>query len=214
MSVEELEARVKELEEQVKILKPLKDIDEIQRLQRAYGYYLEHWMYEELIDCFSDRPDTVLNIVLGIYIGKEGIRRYFSGGKEQNKDPEFLHQVMQLSGIVDVAPDGKTAQGNWYGFGAIALPRGKGVRQLFMGGIYESEYTKENGKWKIHKLVWNPVYTSYPENGWVKPERLADEEDMKESAPPPEPDKPRDINARYPSGYIVPFHFKHPVTGK
>ncbi|MFC1920330.1 nuclear transport factor 2 family protein [Chloroflexota bacterium] len=211
MTIEELTAKVEKLEKE---LTTFRDIEEIQRLQRAYGYYLQHWMYEEIIDCFSDRPDTVLNILVGIYTGKEGIRRYFSGGKEQNKDPEFLHQVMQLSGIIDVAPDGETAEGRWYGFGAIALPWGKGVRQMFMGGIYESVYIKENGKWKIHKLTWNPVYTCYPVNGWVKPERLADEEDMKISNPPPSPDKPRNINSRYPSGYIVPFHFRHPVTGK
>ena len=29
-----------------------------------------------------------------------------------------------------------------------------------------------------------------------------------------EDDKPRDVNTNYPSGYIVPFHFKHPVTGR
>ena len=83
-----------------------------------------------------------------------------------------------------------------------------------MGGIYESEYVKEDGKWKIHRITWNPIYSCYPQNGWVKPERLADEEDMKVSQPPPRPDRPRDVNSRYPSGHIVPFHFKHPITGK
>ena len=211
MTIEELEARVEELEKE---LRNFRDIEEIKRLQRAYGYYLEHMMDDELIDLFSDSPDTMLNILVGIYTGKEGIRRYFGSRKEDSKNPEFLHQVMQLSGIVDVAPDGKTAQGRWYGFGAIALPRGKGISQLFMGGIYQAEYIKEDGKWKIHKLTWNPFYSFSPENGWVKPERLPDEEDMKVSQPPPKPDKPRDVNSRYPSGHIVPFHFKHPITGK
>jgi hypothetical protein len=29
-----------------------------------------------------------------------------------------------------------------------------------------------------------------------------------------EADIPRIENSRYPSGYIIPFHYKHPVTGK
>jgi len=50
MTVEELEAKVKAMENE---LQRLKDIDEIKCLQRAYGYYLEHWMAEDVIDLFS-----------------------------------------------------------------------------------------------------------------------------------------------------------------
>ena len=100
----------------------------------------------------------------------------------------------------------------FYGFGAAALPTGKGVLQNLTGGIYTVEYIKENGKWRIHKLMWNPVINAPPAEGWVKPERVA-------AATPgghksPRPDKPRDIDTRYPSGYIPPFHYPHPVTGK
>ena len=214
MSVEELEARVKELEEQVKVLKPLKDIEEIQRLQRAYGYYLERMMADELTDLFSDSPDATLSILVGIYLGKEGISRFFHGASEQFHGPELLHQVMQLSGIVDVAPDGKTAAGRWYGFGQAALPVGKGVKQNIMGGVYAVEYIKENSVWKILKLTWNPIYTYDPIKGWVAPERIAAAADIDGIGTPPEIDKPREFETLYPSGYITPFHFKHPVTGK
>ncbi len=209
MNAKETEARIKELEKKVAILQ---DLEEIKRLQRSYGYYLEHWMYEEVIDCFSQSPDTVLNIMVGIFLGKEGIRRYFAGEKARGADPELLHQIMQLSGVVDIAADGKTAEGRWYGFGAAALPTGKGVIQNLTAGIYNCTYIKESGKWKILKLMWNPVINASPVEGWVKAERLA-------AATPgghksPRPDKPRDIDTRYPSGYIPPFHYRHPVTGK
>ncbi|MFC1920329.1 nuclear transport factor 2 family protein [Chloroflexota bacterium] len=211
MTIEELEAKVGKLEKE---LTGFRDIEEIQRLQRAYGYYLERWMYKELIDLFSDSPDATLSILVGIYLGKEGIRRFFTGANEQFEGPETLHQVMQLSGIVDVNPDGITAKGRWYGFGAQALPVGKGVKQMMNGGVYAVDYVKENGTWKILKLTWNPVYTCYPENGWVKPERIAAAADVGGLGTPPEFDKPREFETRYPSGYITPFHFKHPVTGK
>jgi hypothetical protein len=206
----EIEARIKELEKKVAILE---DIEAIKRLQRSYGYYLEHWMYEEVIDCFSDSPDTVLNIMVGIFLGKEGVRRYFTGEKARGTDPEMLHQIMQLSGVVDIGADGQTARGRWYGFGATALPADKGVMQVLTGGIYTVEYLKEGGKWKIHQLMWNPVINAPPAVGWVKPERVA--AIPPEKLPrPPRPDKPRDIDTRYPSGYIPPFHYRHPVTGK
>ena len=210
MDAKQVEKRIKELEKKVSVLQ---DLEEIKRLQRSYGYYLEHWMYEEVIDCFSQSPDTVLNIMVGIFLGKEGIRRYFAGEKARGADPEMLHQIMQLSGVVDINADGKTAEGRWYGFGAIALPTGKGVLQNLTGGIYTVEYIKEGGKWRIHKLMWNPEINAPPAVGWVKPERVANI--APEGLPkPPRPDKPRDIDTRYPSGYIPPFHYRHPVTGK
>jgi hypothetical protein len=214
MTIEELEARVKALEELTKSqaleIRTLKDIEEIGRLQKAYGYYLEHWMTREIVDLFSDSPDISLTLAPGTYLGKAGVTKYFEHNKPDN---EFLHQVMQLSGIVDVAPDGNTAKGRWYGFGAIALPAKKGMRQSFMGGIYICEYIKEQGVWKFKKLQFDMVYTAKPLEGWVKPERLA-EKDSSQPLPAPQADLPRTYTAFYPSGYIVPFHYKHPVTGK
>jgi len=223
MDTKAMEARIQELEKQVaafqkleKEVATLKDLEAINRLQKSYGYYLEHWMYEDIIDLFADSPDTVLNIMAGIFIGKEGVRKYFSGIFRMAQNPEFLHQIMQLSGVVDIGEDGKSAKGRWYGFGSVALPRGEGVYQLFTDGIYTAEYIKEDGIWKILKLMWNPLYTAPPEKGWVKPERIAASQQVKIQTfgNAPKPDKPRDIDPRYPSGYIVPFHYKHPVTGK
>jgi hypothetical protein len=210
MDAKGLEARIKELENKVKTLE---DLEAIKRLQRSFGYYLEHWMYEEILDCFSDSPDTELNILVGIYLGKEGVRRYVTGEKERSVNPELLHQVMQLSGVVDIGGDGKTAEGRWYGFGAVAIPRGKGVIQMLFGGIYTCKYVKEGGKWKILKIMWNPTYTCSPTEGWVKPERVAAGVGASMSKPP-RADKRRELDTRYPSGYIVPFHYRHPVTGK
>lgn len=91
MDLKDLESRIEVLEKEVKALK---DIDQIKTLQRAYGYYLEHWMSEEVIDCFSDSPDVVLALYEGTWLGKKGIKKYFT---RENISPEFLHQVMQLS---------------------------------------------------------------------------------------------------------------------
>jgi hypothetical protein len=210
MDTKEIESRIKELENKVRTLE---DLEAIKRLQRSFGYYLEHWMYEEILDCFSDSPDTELNIMVGIYLGKEGVRRYVTGEKERSVNPELLHQVMQLSGIVDIGIDGKTAEGRWYGFGAVAIPSGKGVIQMLFGGVYTCKYIKEGGKWKILKIMWNPTYSCPPTEGWVKPERVAAVAGDSPSKPP-RADKPRELDTRYPSGYIVPFHYRHPVTGK
>jgi hypothetical protein len=209
MDAKIMEKNIKELQKKVAVLE---DLESIKRLQRTYGYYLEHWLYKELIDLFSDRSDTKLDVLVGVFQGKKGVRRFFNYTKTFRTNPDLLHQVMQLSGVVDIAQDGKTAAGRWYGFGTVSLAFDHGVTQSLMNGIYTMEYIKEDGIWKIWKIVWNPTVIADPGPGWVKPEKL-----LKRSAglpPPPSIDKPRTFESRYPSGYIPPFHYPHPVTGK
>jgi hypothetical protein len=225
MNTEELEARVKELGERVESLQRLQDIEDIKRLQKAYGYYLMNWMHEELIDCFSTSPHTTLEWPQGTFIGSDGPRRFF-GNINKNKDPEFMHQMMQISGIVDIDPDGDSARGRWWGFGAMAIPAGsmevsggEGVDQSIGCGIYEMEYIREEGVWRILKIKWVPVYSGTLEEGWVKAERRTKSKRSPiNSRGFPEswhPDGgPDHIDYSYPSGHILPFHFKHPVTGK
>ena len=74
------------------------------------------------------------------------------------------------------------------------------------------DYIKEKGVWKFLKLQFDFIYSAKPLEGWVKPERLAAASSSQSFSI--KPDAPRTMLSRYPSGYIVPFHYKHPVTGK
>ncbi|MBN1191429.1 MAG: hypothetical protein JXA46_16860, partial [Dehalococcoidales bacterium] len=74
------------------------------------------------------------------------------------------------------------------------------------------EYIKENGIWKIRTMRFDQLYDATPAQGWVDPDLVAPPDPQ--VTYPCQPDIPRTISYRYPSGYIVPFHYKHPVTGK
>ncbi|MEM1539331.1 MAG: nuclear transport factor 2 family protein [Candidatus Bathyarchaeia archaeon] len=222
MGSEELEARIKVLEDRVKALEQqvrvLRDIEEIKRLQRAYGYYLERWMSEDLIDLFSDSPEATLKIAAGEFRGKESIARFFRGGgtkedvyKQRTANPYFFHQVMQLSPIIDVDPDGKRAWGRWYGFGfnALADPTGR-ISPNVMNGVYEVEYVKEDGKWKLLKVHWCMKFNA-PVDKWTDPSKYL----LPKHHPLPfKPDGEGETRGIYPSAFILPFHYKNPVTGK
>jgi hypothetical protein len=211
--VKALEDQVKTMKNQIRTLQTLLDIEEIKKLQRAYGFYLEHWMVQEIVDCFSDSPDVMADFYpLGIWKGKQGIIRYFGHHKEY--DPEFLHQIMQLSPVIHVDPDGKTARGRWCGYGPIAGPQGGGVSESIHSGIYEMEYVKEDSIWKIKTLSWRVNYIVTPGKGFVKPERVAAiDPDYRFQMSKPDL-VVQGSRTTYPSGYIYPFHYKHPVTGK
>jgi hypothetical protein len=222
MSSNTLDSRVKSLEDELQVLRKqvedrdrqiqnLRDIEDIKRLQCAYGYYLERWMSDEIIDCFSTSPEVSGTFVEGTYKGPEGIRRYF--GRNREVAPEFLHQVMQVSPVITVDPDGKRAKGRWYGYGAVAFrPVNDAIDPMYMSVVYEMEYIKEDGIWKILKLALQMHYTYSARRALATAETAAPE------APAASYDLHPDVWAEheygYPSGYIYPMHFKHPVTGK
>ena len=172
MKSEELEAKVNMLEAK---LQRTEDIEAIKKLQQAYGYYLEHWQEEEIVELFSHSPDVSLEINdTGFFKGWEAIKQSFNFADHYTaygvkKAPgEFLHILMPIAGIIDLAPDGKTAKGRWYGFFLGAMPRPVETRALIGCGIWENEYIKENGIWKFKKLFWNDIFCSPLDEGWVK----------------------------------------------
>jgi hypothetical protein len=192
MTLKELEARLKNLE----------DVEAINRLQRAYGYYLVHWEGKQLAALFSDAPDVTLGAGDGgvVFSGQKDVKNFF---KRIGDPPELLHGLMQLSGIVDVDPDGKTAKGRWFGFGPLAIPgEDEKVKAIWGFGIYENEYVKEKGRWKIKKLHYDYIMTTPYEDGWVKTPTMRIWGDLNSY------DKP------YPSGFILPYHYKNPGNGK
>jgi len=214
MDVEKMEARIKYLEDK---LGKVEDIEAIKKLQRAYGYYLEHWCVEDILSLFSTNPEVVVKVHAGEFRGPESVRRFFLHGRDVDPGtvkhpPTFLHQVMQLSPIIDVAPDGNRAWGRWYGFGANAFEAPGGIAPGWMDGVYENEYIKEDGVWKFLKFYWYMFFHAPYTLSWVDPDKRVDIQ-MEPDFSTLSPDGPSD-DTFYPSGFQAPFHYPNPVTGK
>jgi hypothetical protein len=218
---EELETKVKDLKETVKKLEARlqvqEDIESINKLMNAYGYYLEHWQEDQIIGLWSHRDDVELEIHdTGLYKGYAAVAKsfqfkdhYTAFNGEKTAPPEYLHILIPNAGIIHVESDGKYAKGRWYGSFLGALRRGGQLRALIGCGIWENEFVKEDGIWKFMKLKFNDIISSPLDEGWVKTPYLAN---------PPANDRPPsgpNTHAQtYPSGYIFPYHYKNPVTGK
>jgi hypothetical protein len=227
MKTETLESRIATLEELVntlslrlsvreKEIQELKAIEEIKKLQAAYAYYLENSMGQDVIDCFSHDPGVSGTFVEGTYKGSEGIRRYFS--RMMEKTPSFLHQVRMDTPYITISADGKTAKGRWYGDGTVAFkPLNNQIDPMYMNVVYEMEYIREDGVWKIYTLAFQMLYAFQPSKQKTVPEgpKMHDPDDRLDPANMKlNPDEWAEYDTQYPSGYIYPFHFKHPVTGR
>ena len=210
MNLDELESKFKELEKKIT---ELDDIKQIEILQKTYGYYVDNHMYDDLIDLFCD--DCTFELCdIGVYLGKKGVKNFFKGilvSPKEVKKRLYLH--MQLQGVVHLDPGGNTACGRWQllSLQNAELSEAPGVQHaLWITGVYEVKYIKEDGIWKIKNSVFNPYFVTTHEDGWVKqpfvPITYAS------TTPPDIPSTNSDT--LYTSGYVLPCHFINPVTGK
>lgn len=207
MNLKELQKKVEMLEEEISILK---DIEQINVLQRAYGYYMDNLMYDDAADLFTD--DGYAEFGPTVLIGQDKIRNSF---RNMTKKPFegtkklFLH--MQLQGVVHIDQGSQTAKGRWQmlclSVDYLGKPPGE-LTPIISHGVYENEYAKDNGTWKIKKLIFNSSFHSTLYDGWVKTTSLertyAGTAEVTLDA----------IDRTWRSGYKVPCHFKNPVTRK
>jgi uncharacterized small protein (DUF1192 family) len=184
----------------------LEDENAIERLQRIYGFYTDKQMWTQAADLFS--ADGTIEVgAQGVYVGRDRILQYLRTIGPEYPQAGRLYDHMQLQPIVDVAPDGRTAKARWHLFAQEA----EWHRSAKWGvGVYENEYVKEDGVWKIHSLhLYTTMYTPYAD-GWGK--TALPNEGPSASLPA---DRPPTVDYQpYPAVFVVPFHYANPVTGR
>ena len=215
MQEETSQKRIKALENDVEVLKDrlrvLEDIEAIQKLQRAYGYYMDHMMPDEIAELFTDDGEQEWK-GLGVFKGKETIREAW---KVTRKWPaEQLHVGVQISPYITVAPDGNSAKGRWYCVGGSPMPGNGTVSSLIYFGLYENDYVKEKGIWKIKSLRIGIMYSMRSAEKEINQEDDERIVQISMSQYPFSKRLSRVPRQEWPSPWIRPFHFKHPVTGK
>jgi hypothetical protein len=144
-------------------LAALTDKMAIRELQFAYGYFMDKCMFDEIVDLFSD--DAELYFMGGLYRGKAGARRLYGGASGLSSPAHgmlFDHIIAQ--DIVHVAEDRRSAKGRFRTFmqGGVhetkkdappAIPA-----QFLEAGVYENEYIREDGVWKISRFDYHVVW--------------------------------------------------------
>ncbi len=198
-----LEARLADYRHRVE---RLKDHDAIENLQAAYGFYVDKSLWTDVADLFADNGSFEYG-QMGVYVGKAHIRRalllFGAEGPELGK----LNNYMQLQSVIHVSPDGRTAKARWRGM--VQLGR-KDQSGQWGEGVYENEYVKEAGVWKIAKLHFYPTgFTDY-DLGWTK--SAIPMQGPSALLPPDRP--PTEVFRSYPGVYVPPFDYPHPVTGQ
>jgi SnoaL-like domain len=200
--------RVNALEHQVSQLETqavrLEDVRDIERLQRAYGYYLDAAQWDQIADLFAD--DGSIEIGLdGLYKGKERVRQYLHALGHGRVGLAYgeLNTHMILQPVIDLAPDGRTAKGRWR---AVIMTGSYGKSADWGEGPYENDYVKQQGVWKIAKLHWYQTYMVPYRGGWAKNKDVNGGIYVSKQLPPDAP--PTERYETWPSVYIPPYHYR------
>lgn len=199
-----MEQRLAQLENEVGIQH---DVEDIRRLQYTYGYYMDQQLYGQVVSLWSDNPISVEIGGTGVMRGREGVLRRFGNGQDVGPVFGFLREHIQMQGVIHVSPDRQTARGRFRALALVSLRPGDAEGQGIQLGLYENEYVRENGVWKISKLDYKQIFTAPYLRGWSEAPLYS--ECGWDSA-----DAPTTWYHPYPETGVFPFHYPNPVTGE
>ena len=198
----QLEALQSELEALSIRTERLQDVEEIEILQRSYGYYVDKSLWYSLYDLWTE--DGTLEIGgRGVFTGKDRVFEYMNVGLGSvGPARNLLVDHQQFQNIVTISADGQSAEL-------------RGIAMVMSSGgwghcYYENDFVKENGVWKM-KTLHGPfnMYSGY-DIGWVDNIII---NTWPAKFPPPPDLPPSVIYLAYPSYYVEPYHYPNPVTG-
>lgn len=185
-------------------LQQTEDYIAIGNLQRIYGYYVDKSQADQIADLFSE--NSTLEIAgRGVFVGLKRIREFMHFLPQLKEGLLFNHMILQP--VIHIAPDGKSAKARCRAFVQVGMLKQSAT---WGEGVYENEFVKEDGKWKISKLHFYPTYYNDFYKGWDKPGIPLFK--PFEKLPPDRP--PTEIYESYPGVYVPPFHYDNPVSGR
>ena len=136
----------------------------VKNLQRTYAHYSQYGLWNELGELFANEASYIVDDET--VQGRAAITEYLStheGDGEQGLQPGVVHTQLIEHPVVNLSVDGESAKGRWYGFFLLSDSAGAASIQ---GGVFENEYVREDGKWKIGMHHFFPQYAGSYETGW------------------------------------------------
>ena len=228
-SAQALEDKISELTRTVAALaqrlSEIEDVSAIRRLHHIYGYYMDYCRTEEVVSLFATDGEAVF--LSGVYRGHDSLRRLYGGFLRQaytngREGPVygFIADHLLMQDVITIAPDGQSARGRHRAYLQLGSHESRPDKtplpqQIYEAGLYENEYVREDGVWKIRRLEYALQWQADYLKGWAR---------TRTNLPPALECYPQDklgpdyrldeTRAVWPARSALPFHFVNPVTGR
>lgn len=181
----------------------MQDESLIQNVQNAYGFYVDRKMWDDVADLFHAGGTMEIGAE-GVYAGKESIRRGLDRFGTAGLKTGELNDRAQIQMVVTITPGGLRARARGVELGMTGVNNQSGQWSV---AVFENQYVKHEGVWKISALRVFPHMAADYILGWAK--------DAKAPAGP-SADFPPDLTPTqtvraYPDAITVPdFSFADP----
>src|SRR5262245_9430637 len=142
----------------------------VKRLQYAWALYVDLGEWDRAAALFTDAAELAHGD--DRFHGRPAIRDYFVQriGKGASGLPEkTVHAPFLMAPIVTLSDGGDRARGRWHAF---SMRGSFGGEASWQGGIFENEYVREGGTWRISRQIFAPTMLGPYAGGWraVRPE--------------------------------------------
>ncbi len=141
----------------------------VKALQSSYAQYAQYGLWNEVGALFAADGSFVFDGLIKPAQTAKGpnqiaafLRTRYGGGYDGVK-PDGLSSMMIDAPVINLALDGESAKVRWQ---AIIF-HGHAGQARVEGGVFENDYAREKGVWKIATARYFPQYDGAYEDGWI-----------------------------------------------
>jgi ketosteroid isomerase-like protein len=135
-------------------LQELLDRESIKQLRYSFAWFLETSRPDDLADLFTE--DGVVEVgPWGRMDGQDAIRRGYGRAYRHGEQFAAVHAVTNPRIFID----GDTATGTWYLLDCTLNEAN--VAPLQIVGLYDEDYRKVNGEWRIARLTLKYLWSDH-----------------------------------------------------
>ncbi len=141
----------------------------VKKLQASYAQYAQYGLWSQVGALFATDGSFVFDGMIKPAETAKGpvaiasfLRTRYGGGHEGVKADD-LSSMMIDAPVLNLAADGGSAKVRWQ---AIIF-HGHGDKARIEGGVFENDYVRQAGVWKIATAHYFPQYDGPYEDGWI-----------------------------------------------
>lgn len=141
----------------------------VKNLQSSYAQYAQFGLWNEAGALFTPTGSFVFDGMIQAVLTSKGpaaiaafLRARYGGGQE-GLTAQSLSSMFIDAPVVNLSVDGESAKARWQ---ALIFHGHNGKAQI-EGGVFENDYVRERGVWKIATAHYFPQYDGPYEIGWT-----------------------------------------------
>jgi hypothetical protein len=147
----------------------LESLRAVKDLQRLYAQYGQYGRWSDIAALFAERGRIEWGgqSVDGRAAIADWVSRRSGGALGPGRPglaPGAMHTELIDEPLVNLSADGRTAKGRWMSLSLLG--DGKGNARI-EGGLYENDYVREGGRWRIATARYYPQFEGPYAEGWT-----------------------------------------------